>query len=164
MTKGKQQAVLQFIYSNRNRCDMWIASALCTEPGVPNGNQFGVPFDLSLSEARSVLALLKEKGLMTAAGDIFGEPCYNIHQVKDTEWEELIASTREIGWIERNWRPILKTIGVVALFSSSIIYTTVLQKVTEHKIDDLRKAAPKASPSGNLHESQTNNVQNKQTK
>jgi len=156
--------ILEFIFSHKDNFRIWVASALCTEPDIPNGNQCGVPFALSVLEARSILVLLSERGLMVRVGDLIGEPFYHIQQAKDAEWRELIANTREIGWIERHRWPILKTIGVFVLFSLSIIYTSVLQKVTEHKIDDLQRAASKVTPSGSLHESQTNSVHDKQTK
>lgn len=158
MTKEKQKAVFEFIFTHKNSPDIWIANALCTEPGVPNGNQCGFPLPLSLSEARSILVLLKEKGLVTEAGEIFGEPYYDVHHAKDTEWRELIANTRDIGWLEKHRPTILTSVGAFLLFSASIIYTTYLQKTTERKIDDLQKVMPKNQPTNSLHYSYgTNN-------
>ncbi len=158
MTKEKQKAVFEFIFSHRNY-DTWIASAFCNESGVPNANQFGVPFPFSLSEARSVLVLLKEKGLMVEVGDIFGEPLYTMHQTKDSEWAELIANSREICWLERHRWTIWKTVGAFILFSASLVYTTVLQKTTEHKIDEIYKAMPQNQPTNSFHHSYGTNAQ-----
>jgi hypothetical protein len=164
MTKEKQKAVFEFIFLHKNRFDMWIASAFCTEPGVPNGNQYGVPFPFSLSEARSILVLLKEKGLMTEVGDIFGEPYYHIHQAKDTEWKDLIANTREIGWIERHRWTILKSVSAFFLFSASIIYTETLQRITNQKIDAIQKIISEKQQIRDLNEAHTNNIQSKNIK
>ena len=150
---------LEFIFSHKDNFRIWVASALCTEPDIPNGNQCGVPFPLSVLEARSILVLLSEKVLMVRVGDLIGEPFYHIQQAKDAEWRELIASTREIGWIERHRWPILKTIGVFVLFSLSIIYTSVLQKTTEHKIDELYKTMPQNQPTNSFHQSYGTNGQ-----
>ena len=163
MTKEKQRAIFEFIFTHRN-FDMWIASAFCNEQGVPNSGQCPVPFPLSFAEAGSVLVLLKEKGLLIEAGQIFHEPFYHFQHAKESEWRELIANTREIGWLERHRWTILKTVGAFLLFSVSIVYTTYLQKTTERKIDELYKVMPQNQPTNSLHLGYGTNSQTTQKK
>ena len=108
--------------------------------------------------------MLKEKGLLIEAGQIFHEPFYHFQHAKESEWRELIANTREIGWLERHRWTILKTVGAFLLFSVSIVYTTYLQKTTERKIDELYKVMPQNQPTNSLHLGYGTNSQTTQKK
>lgn len=134
MDKAKQKKAIEFMFVEIDKPIWWQPPAL-----TKAGNDVPTSPDLNPAEAQSIFRLLAEKGLIFPAINERNEPCFLLHSAKKDEWNKLISESRDISWIERNGKKLLKYVGYFIFWASAIFIATYISKNTENNLDSLNK-------------------------